>query len=187
MVLDHDTVGELYREHARPLLVFFARRTMDAETATDLVAETFAVAYRDRRQFRGGTPEEAIGWVYAIGRHQLSNYYRRGTVEREAMQRVTVERRDLTDLEYERIEELAGLAELRALVARRLRELDRGDQEILRLRIVEEREYDVIASDLGVREDAVRARVSRALRRLRALVDEEDPHMQLAAEGAPGR
>jgi RNA polymerase sigma-70 factor (ECF subfamily) len=187
LALDVQTVDELYREHARPMLVYFARRTMDAETATDLVAETFAVAYRDRRQFRGGSQEEAVGWIYGIGRHQLSNYYRRGIVEREAMKRMAVERRDLTEVEFERIEELAGLAQMRELVGRRLLDLDAGDQEILRLRIVEERDYGDIAMDLGVREDAVRARLSRALKRLRALVDEEDPRMQLATEGANGR
>lgn len=187
VVLDREVVDDLFREHAQALLVFFARRTMDAEIATDLMAETFAVAFRDRRQFRGETREEAIGWLYAIGRHQLSNFYRRGVVEREAMRRLTVDRRDLTELEYERIEELAGLAEMRALVARRLRELEAGDQEILRLRIVEERDYDDIAAGLGVREDAVRARLSRALKRLRALVDDEDLRLQFATEGANGR
>ena len=179
--LDADTLEGLYREHSRQMLIFFARRTMDAETATDLVAETFAAAFRDRRQFRGGTREEATGWLFGIARHQLSSFYRRGSVEREAMRRLSVERRDLSDHELERIEELAGIAVLRARVRDRLLELEPADQEILRLRVVEEREYDEIAAVLGVREDAVRARVSRALKRLRVLVEAAPDDLGLAA------
>lgn len=180
--LDAEALDALYREHARKLLIFFARRTMDAETATDLVAETFAAAFRDRRQFRGHTGDEAAGWLFGIARHQLASFYRRGSVEREAMRRVCVERRDLTGEELERIEELAGVAEMRAQVRRRLEELEVGDQQILQLRIVEEREYDDIAAVLGVNEDAARARVSRALKRLRMLVgDPDDSPLELAA------
>lgn len=172
--LDADGLDALYRDHARQLLIYFARRTMDAEAATDLVAETFASAFRDRRQFRGHTRDEAAGWLFGIARHQLSNFYRRGSVEREAMRRVSVERRDLTAEEIERIDDLAGIAELRGHVRRRLSELDPADQDILRLRIVEERDYEEIATSLGVKEDAVRARVSRALKRLRERVEDED-------------
>jgi RNA polymerase sigma-70 factor (ECF subfamily) len=178
--LDADALDGLYRDHSRQLLIFFARRTMDAETATDLVAETFAAAFRDRRQFRGRSREEAMGWLYGIARHQLSSFYRRGSVEREAMKRLSVERRDLTAEELERIEDLAGIAVLRARVREQLLELDAPDQEILRLRIVEEREYEEIAATLEINEDAVRARVSRALKRLRALVGTEDGDLGLA-------
>ena len=172
--LDAEALDGLYREHAQQLLIYFARRTMDAETATDLVAETFAAAFRDRRQFRGRTREEATGWIYGIARHQLSSFYRRGSVEREAMKRISVERRDLSDEELERIEELAGIADLRQRVSQRLQQLDSSDQDILRLRVVEERDYDEIAAELGIKEDAVRARVSRALKRLRTLIEDSD-------------
>lgn len=182
--LDADALDGLYRDHSRQLLIFFARRTMDGETATDLVAETFAAAFRDRRQFRGRTREEATGWLFGIARHQLASFYRRGRVEREALERLSVERRDLTAEEIERIEELAGIAVLRERVREHLLELEPADQEILRLRIVDELDYDEVAGRLGVKEDAARARVSRALKRLRTLVEDdadEGPRMGLAA------
>ena len=43
----------LYRASAQPLLVFLARRTLDAEVALDLWAETWAAAFAGRRRFRG--------------------------------------------------------------------------------------------------------------------------------------
>lgn len=179
--LDAETLDGLYRDHSRQLLIFFARRTMDAETATDLVAETFAAAFRDRKQFRGHTRDEAAGWIFGIARHQLASFYRRGSVEREAMKRLSVERRDLTGEELERIEELAGIATLRERVRERMLELDASDQEILQLRIVEERDYEEIAAALHIKEDAVRARASRALKRLRSLVGDEAGDVGLAA------
>jgi DNA-directed RNA polymerase specialized sigma24 family protein len=107
MALTADDFAELYDRHARALVIFFQRRIYDAEAAVDLMAETFAAAFRDRRNFRGGDPG---AWLYGIARHQLSGYYRRGSVERRALARLGVSRRELTDAEIERIDELAGSA-----------------------------------------------------------------------------
>jgi DNA-directed RNA polymerase specialized sigma24 family protein len=92
--------------------------------------------------FTASMPERcddaAIGWIYGIAHHQLSAFYRRGGVERRAMDRLGVERRALTDPEYERIEELAGLAETRGRVAAALGELPAEHADVLRLRVVDE-------------------------------------------------
>jgi len=50
-----------YAEHAERVLVFLARRCLDSEVAVDLMAETFAQAYADRRRFRGTSQGEAAG------------------------------------------------------------------------------------------------------------------------------
>jgi RNA polymerase sigma factor (sigma-70 family) len=169
--LDADDISRLYRSHARAMLTFFARRTYDPETAVDLVAETFAAAFASRHQFRGDSDEEAGAWVYGIARHQLSALYRRGQVERRALSRLGVERRALTDPEYDRIEQLADLAELRNLVADRLAELPAEHQLVVRLRIVDERSYADIGAALDISEQTARARVSRALRALAAQLE----------------
>jgi DNA-directed RNA polymerase specialized sigma24 family protein len=49
MALTADDFTELYDRHGRALVIFFQRRTYDPEAAVDLMAETFAVAFRDRR------------------------------------------------------------------------------------------------------------------------------------------
>ncbi|HWT95775.1 MAG TPA: sigma factor, partial [Solirubrobacteraceae bacterium] len=101
-------IAELYRRHGRELLLFLVRRTADPETALDLWAETFAQATAGRRRFRGRTEDEAAAWLYGIARHQLSAWYRRGVVERRGLQRLRIERRELTEVEHERIVDLAG-------------------------------------------------------------------------------
>ena len=167
MRLDSTDFSSLYARHAAELLGFFARRTYDPEAAVDLVADTFAAAFRDRRQFRGETPADARAWLYGVARHRLAMFFRRGAIERRALRRLGVERRELTPPEYDRIEELATSDELREHLAAALAALDDGQRELLRLRVVEGRPYAEVATAIGVSEQTARARVSRTLRALR--------------------
>lgn len=173
--LSADDIAALYRRHARVMLSFFARRTYDPETAVDLVAETFADAIADRRQFRGETHEQAAAWLFGIARHQLSAWYRRGEVERKAMDRLAIERRDLTEDEHDRIVELSELEQRRARVREHLGQLPAKIRQPIAMRVVEERSYAHIADALTISEQAARARVSRGLRALaRALEDDDE-------------
>jgi RNA polymerase sigma-70 factor (ECF subfamily) len=159
-------ISRLYRAHAEQLVAYFARRTYDGEAAVDLTAETFAVAFRQRERFEGAPDEDGIRWIYGIARNQLSTFFRDGRVERRAMERLGVERRELTDYEYERIEELASLATVRARVAAELASMPDEHARVLQLRVVDELSYDEIATALAITEQTARARVSRALRLL---------------------
>lgn len=145
---------------------------MDGDAALDLVAETFAAAFVGRKRFRGSTEAEEAGFLLGIARHQLSHWYRRGRVRRKALERLGVERPSLDDESYSRIEELARLEPTRAAVREALASLSEEQREALRLRVIEERDYPDVASALGIREDAARARVSRALRALNARLGE---------------
>jgi len=166
----------LWVAHAARLLSFFVRRTMDPEVAMELVAETFAAAFVGRRRFRGVTAEDEAAFLYGIARRQLSHWYRHAAVRRRASTQLGLERPLLDDESYARVDELSHSAPQRAAVRAALEELDERQREVLRLRIVEEREYADIAAVLGTSEQTTRARVSRALRALdRALS---------AAEGA---
>lgn len=170
--LDADAISRLYSEHARGLLRFCARRTLDPESAVDLVAECFAVAFEQRRRYRGTSDEEALGWLYGIARNLVANHHRSGAVHKRAVVRLGVERRELRSEEIERIDELAGLAGLRGDVAKGLEVLPLAQREALQLRVVDELDYPEIAARLGVSEQVVRARVSRGLRALERLLGE---------------
>jgi RNA polymerase sigma factor (sigma-70 family) len=156
----------VYAAMAPRLLAFLVRRTFDVEVATDLTAETFALAFEGRRRFRGSTDAEAAGWLFGIARHQLSRYVRNGIVERKAVGRLGLDVPAVTEDDHERIVELAGLGELRARVAAAFSDLPPDQHDALRLRVVDERPYPEVAAALGVSEQTARARVSRALRRL---------------------
>ncbi len=169
-VVDADSLDRLYREHSQRLLVFLARRLLDPNVAVDLVAETFAAAFAARRTFRGTTEDEAVGWLFGIARNQLLMHVRRDGSRTRALRRVARERRELNDVELERIEELADLARLRADVQAALPALSDDHREAVRMRVVEELGYSEIAERLRVSEQTARARVSRGLRTLAGLL-----------------
>ena len=82
---------ETYRRESERVLVFFARRTLDAEVALDLTAETFAQAYLGWARLRADSHEQRQAWLYTIARRQLSRYQRRGNVERRAIRRLGIQ------------------------------------------------------------------------------------------------
>jgi RNA polymerase sigma-70 factor (ECF subfamily) len=163
-----DAFGEFYQRHAETLLRFFARRTFDLEGAADLTAETFAEAFASRTRFHdmGAEGSAAASWLYGIGRHQLSRFFRAGGVEDRARKRLGMPARELAQEDFERIEELADLESLRRAVADALQALSEDQREATRLRVVEGRTYEEVAAALGCTQDTARARVSRGLRRL---------------------
>ncbi len=99
-------------------------------------------------------------------RSPLGHYARRGVVARKSVQRLGIRVPEVAEDDYERIVELAGLAELRERLAIAFDDLSPDQRDALRLRVLDERSYDEVAAALGVSEQTARARVSRALRRL---------------------
>jgi RNA polymerase sigma-70 factor (ECF subfamily) len=155
---DAEGFAAMYAREGEVVLVFLARRTMDAAIAADLTAETFAQAFRSWPRLRGRSEEEVRAWLFTVARRQVSRYLRRGRVERRAVQRLGIALPSLHEDDVALIDESAGLGELARLSLEQ--------REALRLRVVEERSYSEVALVLGVSEQAVRARVSRGLRAL---------------------
>lgn len=161
---DANAFHEFYRAYVDRVVVFFARRTLDAETALDLTGETFALALERRAQFRGASAQEEQGWLFAIARNLLSAFWRRGEVERAALVRLGCEGPEGTTSDLEWVERIADLPSLRATVRSALHELPSDQAYAVTARVVESRPYADLACELNVSEQVVRARVSRGLR-----------------------
>ena len=156
----------LYRRHASDLLVYFVRRTFDPDAAGDLTAETFATAFEHRGRFRGSGDDAAGAGLYGIARHQLSRYLRRGAAECRAVKRLGVEVPEMSAEESARLLEDAQAGAVAALA-----ELGGDQKRAVWLRVVEDLSYAEVAARLGVSEPTARARVSRGLRALAAVLD----------------
>lgn len=165
-----EAFGTLYRRHAEDLLRYFARRTLDPESAAELTAETFAEAFASRGRFRDRGSGGAA-WLYGIARHQLGRYLRAGAVDARARRRLGMPERDLSPSDYERIEELIDFTPLRAALADALDVLTEDQREAMRLRVMEERPYEEVARILACSEATARARVSRGLRRITQVLE----------------
>lgn len=172
--LTSEALAALYERHARSLLVFLTRRTFDAEVALDLVGETFAQAVINRRRFRGSDEDTAKAWLFAIARNQLKQYFKRGAAERRGLERLRIEPPAAPPEELALVEEAARLEHLRELLRGELSGLSAEHREAVQLRVVEELPYPRIAAQLGISEQAVRARVSRGLRALALALDRSE-------------
>ena len=173
MTVGYDELTRLYQRHARALLGYFQRRVGNAEIATDLMADTFTTALERRLQFRGETESELSGWLWRIGQSVLRDWERRDETAQRGARRLGRERRALTDQEIERIEELAGTEPLRAAVARSLDRLPADQRDAVRLRVIDGLSYDEIASRLGITASGTRTKVTRAMRDLRGMLEQD--------------
>jgi RNA polymerase sigma-70 factor (ECF subfamily) len=134
--------------------------------AADLTAETFAAALGSAHRFRPRR-EPAVAWLFGIARNTLAMSRRKGGVEARARRRLGMAPLVLTDELVERISELDDKA--LELVSG----LPADQQEAVRARVIDERDYADIAKDLRCSEAVVRKRVSRALGTLRTQLEEK--------------
>jgi len=156
--------GMFYARRVRDVLGYMMRRTGDPEAAADLTAETFAAAIVARRRFRsGGAPAGA--WLFAIAHRKLVDYQRRGYADDRARRRLGMERPPLSPDDGALIRTLGDDVSIRWLA-----ELPTDQRAAIEARVIDERSYPDIASELGTSEAVVRMRVSRGLAALRARV-----------------
>jgi RNA polymerase sigma factor (sigma-70 family) len=161
---DPDAFAEFYEQYVQRVMAFLLRRTFDPELALDLTAETFATVLLRREDFRGSTEEEERAWLFAIARSHLSHYLRRGEVERRAVQRLGIMVGRMEPDELARIEEQAGIAELKPRLVAALATLPLDQRRAVELRVVHELEYERVAEEIQSSQEVARARVSRGLR-----------------------
>lgn len=156
-VLDFE---RLYRETAGDLFGYVRRRTsVDAE---DLVAETYAVAWRRRADLPA--PMLRRAWLFGVARTLLAAQGRVRAAQVEAVQELGRASAHRHDAVADHPTEGAGLAAVREAMAR----LTAGEQEILRLVEWERLTPAELAVALGVRPGTARVRLHRARQALAA-------------------
>jgi len=161
---DGDAFTVFYRRHLPGTVAYLLRETRDREAVADLTAEVFAAIMLAAHRYR---PEKdtAAPWVLGIARNTLGASRRRGRVEARARHRLGFEPLELEDSDLERTEQLAGEGSGRA--SELVESLPGDERHAVKARIVDERTYGEIASELHCSELVVRKRVSRGLARLR--------------------
>ena len=160
--------NDLFQRHHADVFRYCIRR-VDRADAEDTAAEVFAVAWR--RFDRVPDNDMAKAWLLAVAYRVVGNHYRakarRGRLSAR-LRGLAPEPREAADVTIIRREEDEAL--LRALSS--LRE---GDRELLRLVSWDGLSHREIAATLGINEDAVSKRLSRAQSRLRERYDQIYP------------
>jgi RNA polymerase sigma-70 factor (ECF subfamily) len=165
---DEDAFTVLYRRYLPVVARWCLRETGNREIAADLSAEVFAAALIAARRYRPGQGT-VLAWLLGIARNKLLESRRRKRVEDSARRRLRLEPVALSDADVERVEELASLDEEVLALARALPEPLR---QALADRVIHERSYEEIASELRCSQSVIRQRVSRALKSLRSQMEE---------------
>lgn len=165
---DDDAFAAFYRRHLDPVVAYLRRRVPAPEHAFDLAAEAFAVVALQAGDFRG--EGAATAWLYGIARNLLRESLRRRRIEDGARRRLGVEPAALDDADLIAVEEraAAGSEALEAALAA----LPEPTRRALLARVVEERRYPDIATELACSEHVVRQRVHRGLEQMRATLEE---------------
>ena len=167
----------VFDDQFRPLISYLGPRVYDHEIAVDLASETMAAAFQQRHRFRGSTDREVVAWLNAIATKKLARFFRKAKVEDRALRKLGLNAPKLTEDDLTELVELGGKTQFQAALQGQLRRLPSEQREALELRVVQERSYTSIAEQLGITEEATRARVARALKNLRRSL-----HTQYARE-----
>lgn len=161
--------AEFYRRHFAAVLRFVASRSVDVDSAADVVSETFMSALSHRRQYRPQYDTARL-WLLRIAINKLIDAQRRQAADLK-LHRSLHATFELSEEDRADYEQLLTLDEEPALAA--LADLPPNLRELIQARIIEDRDYADLAQELGLSEAAVRQRVSRGLRQVRKRVERE--------------
>jgi RNA polymerase sigma-70 factor (ECF subfamily) len=160
--VDRTAFEDLYRAYYRALLRFAVRRTPDHERARDVVAETFAVAWRRRSTL---PTDRALPWLYKIAGNVIANDRRRDEHAAEAYRVLgsysTREHQTDSAEQTEWSHALRGVLHI-------LHTLSDSDQRVLMLHAWEGLSGMDLGAALGCSSAAASVRLHRARRRLDA-------------------
>ncbi len=156
-------LGDLYNHYFDRLFKFIFYRVSHKETAEDLTEEVFIKVFRNLRTL--SEPKAFEGWLFQIARNQVIDYYRskRPVVPLEEIENT---------LEYEtNIVDLVNLQTQQTVFIKLLKELSAEQQQVIKLKFLEDLDNDVIAQIMNKTEGAIRVIQHRAIARLKELID----------------
>lgn len=158
---DLDRLAELFERHHQRLYHFFLRLAGRRGAAEDLVQEVFVRILKYRHTFK--SEAEFAPWMFTLARHAAVDHYRGRPRELQEDPEMP-EPAAAAAHPLEKLEKAEQSARLQAALAR----LAPEKRELLLLARFGEMKYDSIGELLGISVGAVKVRVHRALKELRA-------------------
>lgn len=164
---------ELYRRHVGATIRFAARRAERPGDVVDLVAAVWleVVASLDRYEPHRG---DVLPWILGIAANLCAVERRRRAREQDVVRRLG-NRRSLNEDDYERLEGAIDAAAVVPALRQGLRELPSSERAVAELVFLDGLTPAEAAEALGVRSSAVRMRLARARKKLRALTRGASP------------
>ena len=156
-----DEFAQVYEEHIWHVYAYLAYRVGSRERAEDLTQTTFERAYRAWGRFDPARSQPRT-WLLAIAQNALVDDHRRGSRRREI---------SLEDASFEPSTPGPEGVGMPHDLAAALSDLSERDRQVIALKFGGDLSGQEIASILGTSVGNVHQILSRALRRLRSLLD----------------
>jgi RNA polymerase sigma-70 factor (ECF subfamily) len=144
----------LYLRHSGRVLSYILKRGLPKEQADDVLQIVFLQVFRKKHLY--DSKHAALAWIYVITRSELKDYKKREIKEFLEW-----------DDSLSQIAEIAPTYESKEESEALLKELKPREQEVLRMRYLDELEYEEIAERLQESASNIRQLVSRSLKLLR--------------------
>lgn len=153
---DREWFVDLYHDNYRMLLAY-ARRRVDEQTADEVVAETFLVVWRRRDEVPEGFER---AWLFGVARNTIL------TAARSARRLSSLRSKLRSTTPPLWADNPAEVTDRASALLPALRSLREADREILMLVAWEEMSHADIGQAMGISPNAVAIRVHRARKRL---------------------
>ncbi|MET9063830.1 RNA polymerase sigma factor [Streptosporangium sandarakinum] len=161
-VADPERFGAVFDAHYEEIRRYIGRR-LDLDTAEDLAAETFLVAFRRRHRFdpaRGGVRP----WLYGIATNLIGRHRRAEVRRYRALARTGPPPDD--DGHDQRVADRVTAGVTVGRLSGALAGLSKGERDVVLLVAYGGLTYDEVAQALGVAYGTVASRLSRARNKL---------------------
>lgn len=164
-----DQLGLLFERHNRPLYGFFYRLTSDGAISEDLVQNVFVRMMKYSHTFNGDG--KFTTWMYHMARNLFADHYKKQKKMgyKEDPEEADKYFRDEFNAEEQRIKQ-----EQLDLLQLAMSKLSPEKREVLVLSKYQGMRYQDIAEIMEITESAVKVRIFRALKELRAQFDKLD-------------
>ena len=164
---DRQALAALAERYYAPLLAFLIRITGQAQTAEDLVQESFIRMLK----YHGPAPLAFRPWAYRIAHNLARDYFRSAGIRREVATEINEKLEEDLLEEPQDAERLAIQAEYRSQVAALLQRLPTHQREVLVLRFYHDLPLEEIADITSAPIGTVKSRLFHGLRRARQLLE----------------
>lgn len=153
---ENNALDVLFSRHSGRVLSYCAKRGLSPEQSQDVVQIVFLQIFRKKHLYNPAHP--ALAWIYVITRSELKDERHRELRHRAESADFLSQIAAPDPITYEDRDEVQAL----------LAELKPHEQEALKLRYLDELEYEEIAQKLQQSESSIRQIVSRGLKFLRS-------------------
>ena len=168
-----EAFGRLYDNHFHTIFSYILYRTGNVTLAQDLTAQTFFNALNNIGNFRfRGISINA--WLYRIATNEVNGHFRkqkrRSFTSLDSISENLTDEDNRPDQEIEEAEEAVREKKMFRLLHHCIQELKPLEQALVTLRYFERKPYAEIAEILGHREQTLRMRNSRLLKKLKKIL-----------------